>query len=591
MIYTLVAGLFLCLAASARAAPSAKGAEDELDRRIAKLIAQLGDPQYQARERAQQELAKIGFAAFDALSEAENSSDDIEVAAQAKYLVRLIRVEWIQDSDPPQIKQILRDYESQNEQNRLPRIKQLNDLASDAGLEWLCRLARFEQSPVLSKQAALAVMAEKPAVPESAWPKRAAAIQKAMDRSTRPAGRWLRTYVQAHAEPDQAAGSWQKLVEAEQQMLEQHPQQTSYQVVLELMRTQVRLLERLSRAADALAVMRKMVAIERGEPDTLADLVEWLAKRQAWSVVDDVAERFASSFNTDPILMYTLAEARLAQGDDKLAEATAEKAFKLNADRATDHRRAALHLQEHGLTTWSDREFAYIIGLAPSAPDEAFVARLLFCESLHDRQKDQQAGEVLKGAVEALDSQPNILRLVQRLGRNPDAIRSRMNFFFATHALSEAKKSEALAFLDKAIEQDATDADVLILLYRLSTDQPERRKKTVELIKQAVEESRNMIEENPDDPTAYNQLAWLVANTEGDFEEAIRASLRSLDLKRAGGYLDTLGHCYFAKGDYENAVKAQSEAARLEPHSEQIVRQLKVFEQAFARQKKAGGGK
>ncbi len=84
-----------------------------------------------------------------------------------------------------------------------------------------------------------------------------------------------------------------------------------------------------------------------------------------------------------------------------------------------------------------------------------------------------------------------------------------------------------------------------------------------------------------------NQLAWLIANTEGDFDEAIRCSAKSLVLQpNRSGFLDTLGRCYYAKGDYENAVKYQSQAVALEPHSPLIVTQLALFQQALAQQEK-----
>ena len=50
-------------------------------------------------------------------------------------------------------------------------------------------------------------------------------------------------------------------------------------------------------------------------------------------------------------------------------------------------------------------------------------------------------------------------------------------------------------------------------------------------------------------------------------------------------YLDTLGRAYYRKGDYENAVKYQRRAAKTMPHEGQIVRQLKLFEEALAKQK------
>ena len=64
----------------------------------------------------------------------------------------------------------------------------------------------------------------------------------------------------------------------------------------------------------------------------------------------------------------------------------------------------------------------------------------------------------------------------------------------------------------------------------------------------------------------YNQWAWLVTNTEGDFAQAVQHSLRSLELAPdEPSYLDTLGRCYFAAGDVENAIKSQRKAVELAP--------------------------
>src|SRR5690606_16470242 len=106
---------------------------------------------------------------------------------------------------------------------------------------------------------------------------------------------------------------------------------------------------------------------------------------------------------------------------------------------------------------------------------------------------------------------------------------------------------------------------------------------------------RARLEDEPEDPTYYNQIAWLIANTEGDHEEAIRLSLKSVELARAagevprrvGGLLDTLAHCYAAKKDFANAVKYQTEAAALDRRTQAIARQLQVFQQALAAQQAA----
>jgi tetratricopeptide (TPR) repeat protein len=86
----------------------------------------------------------------------------------------------------------------------------------------------------------------------------------------------------------------------------------------------------------------------------------------------------------------------------------------------------------------------------------------------------------------------------------------------------------------------------------------------------------------------HNQFAWLIANTEGDFDESLRCSRRSLELQpNRAGFLDTLGRCYYAKGDYVNAVKYQTQAVALEPHSPQMLAQLSLFETALEAQRAA----
>ncbi len=322
---------------------------DELDRRIAALIQHLGDKEYAVRQRAQQELARLGFVAFDALSDAEQS-DDIEIATQARYLVRLIRADWTNDNAPPQVRQLLRDYDFQNETTRLARMKSLLELPTDSGLEWLCRLVRFEQSPVLSKQAALLIIGQDPQPDAANWPKRTATIAKVLDRSSRPAARWLKTYVQMRTDPQAALPQWAEMIAVEQKTLEDHPQQSDVRVVIQLLRAQVDQLQALNRDDDAQRAMREMVALERGEPQGLAELVNWLAKRRAWAAIDDVAARFASSFESSSQLLYTLAQALQAEGKAAAAEETSQKALTLNPDRVADHYQMALFLQCAGCT-------------------------------------------------------------------------------------------------------------------------------------------------------------------------------------------------------------------------------------------------
>ncbi len=74
-----------------------------------------------------------------------------------------------------------------------------------------------------------------------------------------------------------------------------------------------------------------------------------------------------------------------------------------------------------------------------------------------------------------------------------------------------------------------------------------------------------------------------MGNTEGNYQEALECSLKSLELRPdTSAYLDTLGRCYFAVKDYQNALKHQRMAVERDPHSKQMRRQLALFEKAAA---------
>src|SRR6185295_17523103 len=269
---------------------------------------------------------------------------------------------------------------------------------------------------------------------DKAWVRRASIINKTLGRSNRPAVNWLRAYVLAHDDPQAGLAEWVKLTDAEIETLQQQPSQTHSRLVMELLRRQVDLLDRLKRPDDALAAMRKMVQVEPGdprEPDTLTDVVKWLAQRKQWSVVDEVAARFAPNFDADAMLLYALAEARLEQGKKKLADETANKALKLNGEKIEDHFLLALRLQERGLDDWSDGEYRRVIQLGQPWNELVVRAQFLMSESLHDREREADAAKVLGGLVKAMDADGKTAQMVARLGRNVDSVRSRMNFFFA----------------------------------------------------------------------------------------------------------------------------------------------------------------
>lgn len=595
--------LLLCLAGRAAAAEDAPAAalpptgrqtgqqsgadQDERQQQIAALIAQLGADDYFQRQRAQQELAAIGFEAFDALSEAENH-EDIEITLRARYLVRLMQVAWVVESDPPEVKSLLDDYDSKSEPERIALIKRLAGLEDDSGLAVLCRMVRFEKSLILSKQAAAAIIAAPAADDEEAARRREQIIRRIVGRATRPAAVWLQTYLTALSEPAAALDPLQKLLAREERLALDAPQQTRPELVGALRRELAVLLRRSGRETDADALLLKIVA---REPETAAsedlmELLDWLAGQGAYAAVDRAAQRFSERFDEEPLLLYALARVRQEQGENQLARQAVDKALVLSdgqTNGAAGHYVVAMQLLQRYWSDFAIAELRRMIDLAKPGDREAMWARFKLGEILHDQGEDLAAAKLLESGVAALEQTP-----VEGLGGFLNPMRARLHYFHACSLPAPGDHKKRLEHLLAAIEADETDADVLIALYRDQQLDPPQREATAQRILKAADEFRGKIQQDPDNPSPYNQLAWLVANTDGDRNEALRCSQKSLELVRAdpdaagseASLLDTLGHCYFALGDYENAVKYQSRAVKLDRHSGLMYKALHEFRAA-----------
>ena len=598
-------GLCLLSAGIAAAAPGdvppTADAQAQLDARIAGLVEQLGAAEYGAREKAQAELVRVGLEAFDALHQAQYN-DDIEIALRARYLVRSMNVNWAQETDSPAVQQTLKDYGSQNPTERKTRMDRLAGLDKRQGLVALCRLARFETDNVLSKQAGLLILGQTEPAEAKERSEVARQILAGIGLSKRTATQWLRTYARTLEKPESTLPDWEKHTQEEQATLAQHPERTSREVVRDLYRWHVGHLQHLGRDSDAVAVMRRTIALLDGTPEQVTDIVGWLIDRQAWPVVLEVHERFSETFTENAQLLYSLAETYLKQGNAPLSEETANRAIALLPENPDAHFLVARWLEDkRGLFDWAEREYRLVIKMAPETSIATFRSRFFLSEMLHDRQMELAAAEVLQGMVATLKNSPNPEELVGRFnGKEPGSVYSRMHYFYACDAALKGDAKSHRERLRQGIEKDALDVDVLIALYRLPDQTPADQASTKELIEAAVAQFREemgIYEEamrlQTDDlleqaiggmAEACNQYAWLVSNTFGDFDDAIKCSQKSIDLapEQMGPYSDTLGRCYYAKGDLEKAVHHQKQAIKADPHSQQLKRQLAFFEKELA---------
>ncbi len=180
---------------------------------IAKLIESLGDKDYAVRQRAEEDLARIGFPAYEALK-AATQHQDFEIAARARYVLRKIQTEFTSDQDPPAVRLLLEDYGRSSATVRVMRIQRLAWLPDLKGTAALCRLVRGEPSASFSACAALAILCHEPFDQPSRLRLKELARANLVG-SKRPAAEWVLTYLRLREDPVAAMPEWTRLVESE----------------------------------------------------------------------------------------------------------------------------------------------------------------------------------------------------------------------------------------------------------------------------------------------------------------------------------------------------------------------------------------
>ena len=582
-LFAALLGLLLPACALAQSGASGESAGD-LDK-LPTLIQQLGSADYAEREAAQKAIEALGFEAFDALTEAE-AGDDPEVAARARYLVRRMQVEWAAATDSAEVKRILANYAQGDDRGRRMTIEALAALPDGEGLAALARLVRFENAPLRSKQAgirAVESLSKDGAMADDVI----AVIERTLGQSNRPGAEWMRAALLRARDPAAAVEQWGKLVQEEQDTFRTFPQRSHVDLIRGMIRVQAEWLQALERREEADVAMRRLVALDPGSSQSLQELIKWFTDRQAWHMLDELQQRFGDRIDRDAILLYRLASARERQGKPEQAEDSVLKALALYGDDPARHYQVARVLTAMAMRRYAIRELEKVVDAGPPEAMHVLESRVLLAEAYYDRGDNLAAAESLRLALEAVEKAPAQARVAETLRmRDPPSMKARMYYCEAMEA-AKTDPAKAKEKLVAAIDADETDLDVLIALHHQEGLSDAERQRVRGLIVKAAELQRMVIRESSRDATPYNQLAWLLANTDGDRQEALDCSLKSLELSpNEAGYLDTLAHCYFALGDFDNAVKTQEKAVALDPESGLLARALERFRAA-----KEGPGK
>lgn len=509
-----------------KAAEPARPRPESRKAQIQQFIAQLGNDDYAVRQRAQDELVKFGFDAYDELSAAANHRD-LEVASRARYLLRLIRVQWTAEDDPPVVKKILQDYGMQDLGIRAEKIVALARLLKGAGLPALCRLVQFEKSPVLSKFAAITIMRRDPSDPA----RRAAyhqVLRTLLDKSRQPAAVWLTTYVRFRKDPTAVLPEWTRLIEAEEALERRDWGQSSPEFLA------------------ALVYQQAEIELEQGK----AEAAEETARR--------ARERPTTSRRTSLAAHLPTARALRERGLFRWAEAE----FR--------------HVIAGGLSgAWGRAQ----IGLSEMFHDQgrylaAAEARKEVVQAIEKNRLRGDAVAELQMDVAQIRAQMNYLYACHWQEQG-----------------DRAKQRKYLDDAIQANPQDVETLIACYRLPDQTPEYRRKISDLIERAAEAMLTEIDDEPDEPNDPygaraNGLNQYAWLIGNTEGDLDKARRFAEKALELSPDNGaYCDTLGRVYYTRGDLANALKYQTMAHEAEPHSGLIAKQLKLFQEAMAKKK------
>lgn len=574
---------------------------------VGRLIEQLGADSYATRTRAMERLQRMGLEAFDELHQAQYHSD-IEIEMAARYLVSSLLVSWSKETDPPEVREALHEYGAQDETERASRIEMLSEFSERRGLEALARLTRFETSIRLSRAAALAILEQPMTSDEASRIRDSALLLQTLGDNQRDASQWLRVYSQDLSSGDYSVDQWRDLIAKQRHDIDAMISQTATRAsVLDLVRICALRAIQSGRRDEAMQLSRDHIDLIEPTTRQLVDACTWAIDHELHPFVLDLRSEFKSLFDQQPILLYGAAEAMKVAGDNPSADALAAKALAIQPlpttaaekekasprdyeDAAQAHMDIGGNLRRRGLFEWAELEYRHVIesieiDAAPSA-----IVRGELAAMLGELQRHREVVDVLRPMVERVEKDDKMRQRLNNFFFQLSRTQSDMYFHDALADLKEGKVAEARPKLLRAYSL-YDNVDILIAMYRTEGD--DQWKATIRSkLEMAVKKSEFNIERagmqngvmgrfNTGSPDFYmNEYAWLVSNTEGDFQKALEYSLKSLETDPDSAKYDTCGRCYFAIGDIENALIMQKRALKLDPHSPPMQRQLREFEEA-----------
>ena len=624
----------LWIAASAPMATANEAASIDAERITAEsiegLVQSLGDDRYVVRQDAAERLRLIGLPAFDRLYDAQYDSN-LQVSIAARRLLGAIAIDWSEVDDSRNIRELLAGYSGLTVPERRDRIELLAGLPDREGALALARIARYETSPRLSAAAAIAIIVQPPGN-EVARLSREADIDggpidsKLADQLLHIAGdgnrvtnHWITAYAEDLKTGDFDDQQWNGFVEQLRDVVDASASDRSdRQSALQFVQSVAIHGRHMGHTDSATALMIRHLDLIEPKTAPLIEIATWSIRQGFHPVVERLSRQFQPFFQRNAILAYSAAESAIIAGDQATGDRWAAAAFDLpplpddETAESMQPAELALVLRKHdstaqllarrGLYRWAVREYAAIIDVADIDSPVAIGSRLRACRLYSEMDRHRDVVDCLKPIVERIEKDRDIRTRSPVMQFNSTML-STYQYHRGELLLADGNRHEAVELMLRAYMTDQQNVDILIRLYHLSTD-PEMHQRIVELVRQRVRQfeveiaglaARGQMQMFPGvmgPAGAYNNYAWLVANTEGDYALALQYANRSLeatdssDPEQIAERMDTVARCHYALGQIDQAIAVQRRAVDRLPNSLPILNQLKFFQQ---QRRKASG--
>ena len=565
--------------------------------KLDRLVNQLGSDEFIIRERAKEELLLQGIEAFDVLFVALRHSD-LEIRIQAKSLIRSIPMHWTNPTDSDAIRNILDTYNKQSREQRAASIRRLQDVGDDEAARKLCQIVRFEMSEYLSKLAAIRIIESTIGDVKDQRRDRAKLIADELKLSRRNGANWLRTYNRYLLNPKAVASEWPDHLTDQLEAARFSTDSYQRTLVRDFARWQIKMYAQIEQPQQIASILENVAPSFTTSQAELLDLIDWLTKNNVSDDMFVIEKQFEHLIDSDPLLHFTLIQFYDKLNQQEHKEALTKRAFQLIDESTADEKiDLAENLVSRGWIDWAEQALAKLVKDGDPSSDETARARVLLALTFFDWGNFKKCSDYLKPIAKLIETDRIFERTVATVSNHTSkSLRCHYYFSLGLFHREEGNTTDEIKNLELAWAADRTNVDALIALFRTNTDDQKWKDGILTQLKAKITqydsdiksakqlyENRQSAMEISNLALNYNQYAWLVSNTIGDRELARERSEKSLKLiPNSASYLDTLARCHYSLGDYENAVATQKKAAKLQPESGQILRQLEIFEKALA---------